>query len=94
MAINVLARDRHLNITGVIDTWTSLDVTLRFNQVGSWTIGFPATGDVRDLITPGGGIVIVRDDDVLMSGQARAHRVRVVGRRRDRRARRPHPVRR
>lgn len=69
MTISVLARDRHLQITGIIDTWTSLDVTLRFNQVGSWELQFPATETVRDLIAPGGGIIIVRDDDVLLSGQ-------------------------
>ena len=69
MAITVLARDRHLNITGVIDTWTKVDVVLRFNQVGSWSIEFPATQDTRDLIAPGGGIILVRDDDVLLSGK-------------------------
>jgi hypothetical protein len=68
VAITVLGRDRDLAVTGVIDTWTVLDVTLRFNAVGSWSLTVPATDDAASVLQPGGGVIIVRDGEVLLSG--------------------------
>ena len=42
MAVTVTARDGSLNLLGAIN-WSKVDLTLRYNEVGTWTLTLPAT---------------------------------------------------
>jgi hypothetical protein len=65
----VLVTDRDLTVVGdPISVWTSLDITLRFNQPGSGILITPAYPWVREQIVPGNRIVVIRNGEVLMSG--------------------------
>lgn len=67
MTWQVLARNADRAIVGVLSGW-SLSLTLRLNEVGSWRLNVP-----RDLVptgwpTAGDGIIVLRDNRVVASG--------------------------
>lgn len=65
----VLVTDPNLTIVGdPIYCWTSLDVSLRFNEPGSGIVITPAYPWVRDQFVPGNRVVIIRDGQVLIAG--------------------------
>lgn len=65
----VLITDKNLNIVGdpIID-WTSIDVTLRFNEPGSGILTVPGNLNVRSQLEAGTRIVIIRDQETLIAG--------------------------
>jgi hypothetical protein len=69
-------RDRNLQVVGEIDDYTSLTVTSTYNDVGAWTLELSAESAKVPLLdprtNPGGGIVVLRDDAVLLSGPVRS----------------------
>lgn len=74
--IKTYARGTDLALAGELRGWTQLEVTLRWGQVGSWSLTGPAKGLLPELLTPGTGLVIVdtrgvpllSDVGVLISG--------------------------
>lgn len=57
----ILITDRYGDFVGdPIVNWLSIDVTLRFNQPGSGLIELPGYGWIRDMMLPGGRIVVAR----------------------------------
>ncbi|MFI2757839.1 siphovirus ReqiPepy6 Gp37-like family protein [Streptomyces echinatus] len=70
-AVTIQVRDQNLNILGVVDDFTSLTITPRFNAVGAFVLNISAASPKAGLLTPGNGLVIRRGSDVLMSGPIR-----------------------
>lgn len=72
----LLVRDYDLRTVGEIDDYTSLTVTPTFNDVGSWQLELSAESAKVPLLNPrvnhGGGIVVLRGDDVIFSGPLRS----------------------
>lgn len=68
MTVQVLVRDTTLAITGVLRGWSSLTCTRMLNAAGTWSLSVVATPDVVSLLSPGSGIVILRDGVVFASG--------------------------
>ncbi len=72
----LLVRDRDLRTIGEIDDYTSLTVTSTFNDVGAWQLEISGDSAKVPLLNPrenhGGGIVVLRGDDVIFSGPFRA----------------------
>jgi len=67
--LTVLISDLDLQVVAdPLDTWTALEVTLRFNAVGSGTITVPARPEVLAELGPGRRITVIRDGQVLISG--------------------------
>ncbi len=71
----LLMTDRNLSILGdPITTWTSLDVTLRFNEPGSGLFTVPGGQWIREQLIPGSRVVCIRHtydgqgDGILMAG--------------------------
>jgi hypothetical protein len=65
----VLATDRNLTVVGdPISCWTSLDVTLKFNEPGAGILTTPGYPWVTAQIVPGNRIVIIRNGTVLLAG--------------------------
>ncbi len=71
----LLVTDTSLQVIGdPITTWTTLDVTLRFNEPDSGYFETPGYGWIRDMLVPGARIVVVRHtydgvgDGILMAG--------------------------
>jgi hypothetical protein len=65
----VLFTDRYCNVVGdPVVCWTSLDITLRFNEPDSGQMVVPAYDWIREQIVPGNRIVVVRDGTVLIAG--------------------------
>ncbi len=65
----VLVTDRFLTVVGdPVYCWTSLDITLRFNEPSSGILVCPAYAWVRDMISPGNRIVIIRNGKIVISG--------------------------
>lgn len=57
----ILITDRNLTVLGnPITTWTSLDMTLRFNEPGSGLFQAPATPAIRAQLAPGARVVVIR----------------------------------
>ncbi|MGW5198644.1 siphovirus ReqiPepy6 Gp37-like family protein [Streptomyces spiralis] len=69
--ITVQVRDQNLQILGVVDDFTSLTITPRFNAVGAFVLNISADSPKADLLLPGNGLIIRRGTDVLMSGPIR-----------------------
>ncbi|MFE7762932.1 siphovirus ReqiPepy6 Gp37-like family protein [Streptomyces sp. NPDC057438] len=69
--ITVQVRDDNLDIIGVVDDFTSLTVTPRFNAVGAFVLSISADSPKAPLLVPGNGLVIRRGSTVLMSGPIR-----------------------
>lgn len=66
----VEVRDKNLNRVGMItQQYLQLSATLRFCNVGDWTITLPAQHPmVEHLITEGSGIIVTLRDEILFSG--------------------------
>jgi hypothetical protein len=62
MGYRVEVRDAALNRIGVIDTWISMDLVVRYCQQGSWQMLVAAGTPQADLLQKGGGIAIYQDD--------------------------------
>lgn len=65
----ILVTDADLNVLGdPITTWTSIDVTLRFNEPGSGQFVAPGDDWIRDQLQAGCRVVVIRNGVVLISG--------------------------
>jgi hypothetical protein len=69
--VTVQVRDENLRILGVVDDFTSLTITPRFNAVGAYVLNLSAHSPKANLLSPGNGLVIRKGPDVLMSGPIR-----------------------
>ncbi|WP_413757211.1 siphovirus ReqiPepy6 Gp37-like family protein [Streptomyces sp. MMBL 11-3] len=69
--VTVQVRDEGLNIIGVVDDFTALALTPRFNAVGAYVLSIAADSPKSGLLVPGNGLVIRRGSNVLMSGPIR-----------------------
>lgn len=63
----LLARMPDRSIGGLLAGW-SLDLTLRFNEVGSWRLTVPREATPSGWPAPGAGLIIMRDTKVVASG--------------------------
>ncbi len=67
----ILVLDKQLNVIGdPITEWTSIDVTLKFNETSSGLFTAPGYSWIRDQFVPGCRVVVIRDGDVLIAGPA------------------------
>lgn len=65
----VLVTNADLQVVGSpLDTWSTLDITLRFNEPGSGLMTIPADDYVRAQMQRGNRIVVARDDKYLIAG--------------------------
>jgi hypothetical protein len=65
----LLITDPDLVVVGdPIADWSSLDVTLRFNEPSSGLFTAPGYSPTRDQLLPGYRVVVIRDGAILMSG--------------------------
>lgn len=65
----VLVTDRNLDVVGdPITCWTSIDVTLRFNEPSSGILIAPAYDWVWEQLVDGNRIVVIRNGQVLIAG--------------------------
>ncbi|MER6382098.1 siphovirus ReqiPepy6 Gp37-like family protein [Streptomyces sp. NPDC001118] len=71
MGYRVEVRDAALNRIGIIDTWISLDLVVRYCQQGSWQILVEAGTPQADILQKGGGVAIYQDgvDLPVLTGQ-------------------------
>jgi hypothetical protein len=69
--VTVQVRDDSLDIIGVVDDYTQLQVIPRFNAVGAFVLNISADSPKADLLIPGNGLVIGKGSTVLMSGPIR-----------------------
>lgn len=73
MPITVLIGDLDLQVVAdPLAAWTSLDVTLRFNEVSSGTITIPARPEVMAELVAGRRITVIRDGQILIAGPIEA----------------------
>lgn len=68
MTITVLVTDADLTVIGDPLRWTSLDVTLRFNQVATGTVTCPAHPETMNLLDGGNRLLVIRDGAVFVAG--------------------------
>ena len=66
--MKVYYRDSTLTRVAEIDQYTELEMNLRFNRVSGWILQIPADSPVVSLVNRGGGIIVVRDGQTIMSG--------------------------
>jgi len=65
----ILITDENLNVVGdVIYCWSTLDITLRFNEPSSGILTTPGYGWVRLQMAPGNRVVVIRDRQILIAG--------------------------
>lgn len=65
----VLARDVFGNRVGTVDDYSKLDMKCRFNDVSTWSMTLDRRSRMAtELVKPGAGIIVFRDDDVFFSG--------------------------
>lgn len=65
----VLVTDQQLTVVGdPIACWTSIDVTLRFNEPGSGLVTMPGYPWIREQLAPGRRMVVIRDQQILIAG--------------------------
>jgi hypothetical protein len=71
MSYRVEVRDAALNRIGIIDTWISMDLVIRYSAQGSWQILVEAGTPQSDLLQRGGGVAIYQDgvDLPIITGQ-------------------------
>ena len=69
--VTVQVRDDSLDIIGVVDDYTSLTITPRFNAVGAYVLNIAADSPKAAMLVPGNGLVIRKGSTVLMSGPIR-----------------------
>lgn len=64
MSLSILVTDRNLNVIGdPISRWTSVDLTLRFNEPGSGTLVVPTDGVSAAQLAAGNRVVVIRNPD-------------------------------
>lgn len=68
MTLQIVVTDRNLVVVDPLPDWTSLDVTLRFNEVASGQVVVPMTAANAALLTSGNRIAIVRDGEWFTGG--------------------------
>lgn len=75
--VYVRVRDQNYKYVGEISNYINLSATVRFNEVGEWSMDIPAGApEIKLLLTENnirGGIVINRGDQRFFSGQIRQH---------------------
>lgn len=65
----ILITNPALGVVGdPIVTWTSIDVTLRFNEPSSGMFTVPGYSWIRSQIAPGYRVMVIRDGDILIAG--------------------------
>lgn len=65
----ILVTDKNLAVVGdPIACWTSIDVTLRFNEPSSGMFIAPGYSWIREQMAPGYRIVVIRDQKILIAG--------------------------
>jgi hypothetical protein len=71
MGYRVEVRDAALNRIGIIDTWISMDLVVRYCAQGSWQILVEAGTPEADILQKGGGVAIYQDgvDTPILTGQ-------------------------
>ncbi len=62
MGYRVEVRDAELNRIGIIDTWLSLDLVVRYCQQGTWQMLIAAGTPQAELLQKGGGVAVYQDD--------------------------------
>lgn len=67
----VYTYDSSLTLTGILDVWTSLDMTLQYNAGGVWKMVMPEHPQVN-LLRATNRIAVARRGEVVMSGPVRA----------------------
>ncbi len=68
--LTLYVRNSNLVIQQQIDGWSTLDMVLRFNDVGTWVLTMPADSQGSDeILQSGSGLIVQRDDGtVVFSG--------------------------
>lgn len=69
--VTVKIRDENLDIVGVLDDYTSLQMIPRFNAVGAFVVEMNAASSQAHFMVPGNGLIISRGGAVIMSGTIR-----------------------
>jgi hypothetical protein len=65
----VLVTDRYMQVVGdPIAAWTSLDITLKFNEASAGILITPGYDWIRDQLRPGCRVVVLRDGVTLIAG--------------------------
>jgi hypothetical protein len=65
----VLVTDRNMQVVGdPIAAWTSLDITLKFNEASAGIMVAPGYDWIRDQFRPGCRVVVLRDGVTLIAG--------------------------
>jgi hypothetical protein len=65
----ILVTDQGLDVVGdPIACWTTIDVTLRFNEPGSGLFTVPGYEWIREQMAPGCRVVVIRDQRILLAG--------------------------
>lgn len=67
MGWQLLARTPDRQIAGLLSGW-SFKLSLRYNEVGSWSLNIPAEGTPAGWPAPGCGLIFIRDGKVWASG--------------------------
>lgn len=69
MAITLLITDADLEVQGdPLTGWSSLDVTLKFNEPASGSVALPAHPEVMQQLVPGARMVVIRDGSIWCAG--------------------------
>lgn len=65
----IYVRDQSFNRVAELDDYTSLEMIIRFNAVGSWILVLPTDTDAaKELSKPKSGIIVVKNGTTLLSG--------------------------
>jgi hypothetical protein len=69
MAVELLITDQELRPVGdVLDGWTNLDITRRFNEPASGTVELPALPEYAAVLQPGRRLVVMRNGEIWCAG--------------------------
>lgn len=68
MTWTVLARSPGRTVTGILHAW-ELELTLRRNEVGAIKLSLPAEATPAGWPAPGAGVIVLRDQQVVASGE-------------------------
>lgn len=72
LSAKVLVRDSNFTVIGEVADYTQCSATLRFNDIGDWSMDVPANSNSAQLLlaeeNPGAGIVIRRGSTTFFSG--------------------------
>ncbi len=65
----ILITDKQLNVLGdPITCWTSIDITLKFNEPSSGLFTAPGFDWIRDQLIPGCRVIVIRNKQILIAG--------------------------